>query len=229
MFIFPAHLFNPDPVKVDVVPRVISGGTSLSGDEDVIETDGGGRWEISYGNMDVDGIHLQRVWDAWTSHLAGGAQTVLVPILSLGTAPRPVAGGHLADPSDIYADDDFFPTEVRFGSPHIIATVIADATLRATTLQISVAQGARVEPGMKFSVNNRGFKIERVLSRAGMAATCKVSPPAREAIVAGTAANFDWPVVLCRAVIGQDLSAAISLGMFGETSISFVEDTSYGS
>jgi hypothetical protein len=224
IFVFPAHLFNPDPVKADVVPRVISGGTALNGEEDVIQTDGGGRWEISYGEMDVDSPYLQRVWDAWTSHLSGGAQTVLVPLLSLGTAPRPVAGNGIADPSDFVADDDYFPTEVRYAAPHISATVSASAALRATTLQLTVSQGAEIQPGMKFSVDGRGFKVERVLSRSRMTATCKVAPPAREAIPAGTSADFEWPVVRCRAAIGQDLSAAISLGMFGTTSISFVED-----
>jgi hypothetical protein len=229
MYIFPAHLFNPDPVKADVASRVISGGTAINGEEDVIATDGGGRWEISYGEVDLDGPYLQQVWEAWTSHLAGGAQTVLVPLLSLGTAPRPIIGNGLAEPSDILADDDYFPTDVRFAAPYIVATVSADAALRATTLQLSVAQGAQLQPGMKFSVAGRGFKIERVISRAGMTAICIVSPPTRAPITAGAAANFDWPTVMCRGVVGQDLAATISLGMFGTTSISFVEDTSYGS
>jgi hypothetical protein len=228
MFIFPAHRFNPDPVKADVVPRVVSGGTAIGGEEDVIQTDGGGRWEISYGEMDVDGADLQRLWDAWTGHLSGGVQPVLVPLLSLDTAPRPVAGNGLACPSDLYADDDYFPTEVRFASPYIIAAVAAPAALRATTLQLVVSQGAAVQPGMKFSVGSRGFKIEQVLSRNGLAATVKVSPPAREPIAAGASADFDWPVVVCRAAIGQDLAAAMSLGMYGSTSITFVEDTHYG-
>lgn len=224
MFIFPAHLFNPDPVKADVVPRVVSGGTALSGEEDVIQTDGGGRWEISYGEIDLDDPHRQRVWDAWTSHLSGGAQTVLVPMLSLGTAPRPVAGNGVADPSDIVSDDDYFPTSVGFAYPHIVASVTQAAALRATTLELVVTQGAQIQPGMKFSVGGRGFKVERVTARSGLAATCVVTPPAREAISEGAVANFDWPVVRCRAALGQDLSAAISLGMFGTTSISFVED-----
>jgi hypothetical protein len=62
-----------------------------------------------------------------------------------------------------------------------------------------------------------------------MTAICIVSPPTRAPITAGAAANFDWPTVMCRGVVGQDLAATISLGMFGTTSISFVEDTSYGS
>lgn len=228
MFIFPAHRFNPDPVRADVVPRVVSGGTALSGEEDVIQTDGGGRWEISYGEMDVDGIDLQRLWDAWTGHLAGGAQSVLVPILSLGTAPRPIAGNGFADPSDIYADDEYFPTEVRFASPHIVSVVGANAALRATTLQIVIEQGSRIQPGVKFSIGRRAYKVNRVTASGGLSATCVITPPLREAVTAGTSVNFDWPVVEARAVLGQDLGAAISLGMFGTTAISFVEHISDG-
>lgn len=223
MFIFPAHRFNPDPVKADVVPRVISGGTALSGEEDVIQTDGGGRWEISYGEMDIDGPDLQRLWDAWTGHLAGGAQSVLVPLLSLGTAPRPAAGRGFADPSDIWADDDYFPTEVRFAAPHIVAVVGADAALRATTIEIVIQQGSRVRPGVKFSIGPRAYKVGRVTARDDLSATCIITPPLREPVTSGATINFDWPVVEARAALGQDLGALISLGMFGTTAISFVE------
>lgn len=227
LYVFPAHRFNPDPVKADVVPRVVSGGTALSGDEDVIQADGGGRWEINYGEIDVDGVELQRLWDAWTGHLSGGVQPILVPILSLATAPRPIAGNGLADPSDFYDDDDYFPTDVRFASPLIVAAVSASAALRATTLQVAVSQGAAIQPGMKFSIGYRAYKVERVTARSGMTATCIVSPPLREAVSVGAAVNFDWPVVVCRAVVGQDLAATVTLGMFGTTTVSFVEDTSY--
>jgi hypothetical protein len=232
MRVVPSHLFNPDPVSADVVSRVISGGTALSGEEDVIATDGGGRWEISYGEMDIDhngeDPYLQRVWDAWTSHFAGGAQSFLMPLLSLATAPRPIGGNQLATPSDIYADDDYLPTEVRFSSPHIIAAMGDDVALRATTMEIVITQGAAVQPGMKFSVGTRAYKIERVLSRDGLTAVCKTAPPAREAIEQGAEVNFDWPVVECRAVIGQGLAASMMQGMFGTVALAAVEHVTYG-
>lgn len=227
MFIVPAHVFNPDPVTADVVPRTISGGTAISGEEDVIQTDGGGRWEVSWGEIDLDTVYQRRLWDAWTSHLAGGSQPVLVPLLSVDTAPRSVAGNGLAVPSDLYVDDEWFPTEARFASPHIVAAVGTNAALRATTLTIVISQGAAVQPGVKFSIGRRAYKVERVLSRNGLAATCKISPPLREPATAGGAVNFDWPVVQCRAVIGQGLAAQVSYG-FSTVSVSFVEDFGNG-
>lgn len=228
MFIFPVHLFNPASIKAGVVENVISGGQALSGDEDVIATDGGGRWQITYSGINLRTAEQERKWDAWASHLAGGARAIYVPLVSLRTAPRPVAGVGLARPSAIYADDPYFPTEVRFASPYIVAQTVGAAALRATTLTILVTQGARIQGGEKFSINGRAHKIERVTARNGMQATCIISPPTRAAIGAGTAVEFGWPYVQCKAAIGQDLIPDMSFGRNGAVSVTFVEDFSDG-
>lgn len=226
MFIFPAHVLNPETVSAGPERRVISGGVSLSGDEDVIQTDGGGRWSIKYGEMWLDSPALERLWTQWDSYLAGGARTVLVPLLSVSTAPRPVTGGEPLTPSDIVSDDDVFPSIVGFGSPHVRASLVSTAPLRSTEMVIQVTQGARITGGEKFSVGGRGFLIERVRFRSGMQATCDVWPPCREALSSGAALNFDWPTVRCRAVIGQDIIPPIGWGNYAPVSISFVEDFS---
>lgn len=204
----------------------MSGGVSLSGDEDVIQTDGGGRWSIKYGEMTLDSPFLERLWTQWESYLAGGARTVLVPLLSVATAPRPVVGLEPLTPSDIASDDEVFPEQVGFASPHVKAVLVNGVALRSTEMVIEITQGGRLAGGEKFSVDGRGFLIERVISRSGMRATCSVWPPCREELPAGAALNFDWPVVRCHAVVGQDLNPPMSWGNFGSTSIAFVEDFS---
>jgi len=225
-FIFPAHRFNPDPVKADVQVRTIQGGTSLAGETDVIATDGGGRWEITYFDLDLDSPALQRLLASWNSFMAGGAKSFLVPLLSIDTAPRPLSGGEATDPGAFAVDDDRFPLEVGYVTPHIVAEVAADAALRATTLRILVTTGSEIEGGEKFSIGTRGYKVERVLSRSGMTATCLITPPLRLAVSQGDAVNFDWPVTRCHLVPGQDISPEISLGLYGSIGISFEEDFS---
>jgi hypothetical protein len=225
--IFPAHTFCPETVTAAVVPDVVSGGTSLAGEQDVIEQDGGGRWMITMSGIALDTPYEQRLWKAQIAKLAGGATRMLVPLLSVATAPRPIAGNGFATPSDLYANDDYFPTEVRFASPHVIATISAAVALRSTTMQITVSQGGQVQPGMDYSVGVHAYTVQEVVSRSGLTAVVKTTPPAREAISAGTAANFDYPCVVCRAVPGQSLSAAINSGLYGDVEIQFVEDTAY--
>lgn len=228
LFIFPVHHFRPTQVSAAPVPQVISGGTNLNNDETVIQTDGGGRWAITYSGMTLRSPFQQRLWDSWVSYLRGGARAVLCPILSLPTAPRPLAGGGaILRPSKLAANDDRFPTSVSYASPYIVATVIRDVAARATTMTLNVSQGARIEGGEKFEISGRGFVIERVLSRpSAQSATVIVSPPARAAIASGSPAIFDWPKVQAKAATGQTLAPDISFGRTATASISFVEDFS---
>lgn len=226
MYIFPLHRFAPEAIKADVVAKVVSGGTALNDEEDVIQTDGGGRWEIGFSGISLRTVWRERAWSAWTSYLAGGARRVLVPVYALRTAPRPVSGSGLLRPSNVVADDDVFPTSLAFAAPYIVAQCVGPVAVRATTLSIAVAQGARVQPGMRFGAGVRAYKIEQVISRDGLSATVKISPPARAAIAAGDPLNFNWPLVQCRAVTGQDLAADMMWGRQGTTSLAFVEDFS---
>jgi len=226
MFVFPAHFFNPTNVRAGIEPRVISGGTSLSGEETVIQTDGGGKWRVEYSDIDLDDPDLERLWSQWVSYLAGGSRAVLVPILSLRTAPRPYVGAPDADPSSLTYDDEDFPTDVRFASPHIIAHVVSHDPNAPVFMEIEVTQGSRLRGGEKFSIGNRAYLIERVISRDGQRATVRVSPPRRIATPANAPANFEWPLVQCRAEVGQSLTPDMEFGQFATVAISFVEDFS---
>lgn len=220
MFIWPAQLFNPRQVTVRPVEMVISGGTSLSGEEDIISTDGGGRMEIS-----MDGIALRtpaqiRAWEAWSVHLAAGKVDVLVPLLSLYTANRPSHGRGLMTVSKIVADDPVWPTQVSVSSPQIVATIAADAAVRSSQVAISVGKGAPLSGGEKFSVGNRAYKIGRPLGGN----LFQIWPPLREAVIAGAACEFDWPRVKCRSVPGESFAPALDFGRRSEVSIRFLEN-----
>lgn len=225
-FIFPSHRFNPKGIKALPVPRVIDGGEALNGDRDTIETDGGGRWQITYSGIDLRNPIQERLWNAWMMKIGSGAVPCLVPTLSLQTAPRPSAGRGIMRPSELYVDDDTFPTVVRYATPYIVANLVGSVGLRETVMTILVTQGARVEAGASFGIGQRGYVIEQVLSRTGQQVTVLVKTPARQAYTPGTPVNFEWPVVRCKAVPGQDLTPDKSFGRYASMSISFVEDFS---
>ena len=217
--VFPAHLFSPNRVRSYIERKALSGGTSLSGVEDTVIIDGGGRWRIDYGDIALDDESALRAWDAWNGYLNAGTADVLVPVLSLETAPRPVLGQGFMPPSDLYADDPLFPTVVRFQAPYIVAQVAAAAPLRATMIRITMQRGAPIRGGERVSFGDRGYRIRRKVGDD----VYQIEPPLRAPIAAGTAANFDWPVVRCRAVPGEDWTPMVEMGRFAEASISFVE------
>lgn len=221
MFIWPAHIFNPREIGPPrIVESVISGGTSLSGEEEVIATDGGGRWEISFSGITLNTPAKIKAWEAWEGHLARGATDVLVPLLTLGHANRTSNGLVPMGVSRLVANDPVFPTDVRYSSPPIVARVAANAFLRATTVFIDVIKGAPLVGGEKFSVAGRGYRVIRPVGGGAFL----IEPPLRSAIASDTLIEFAWPLLKCRSAPGESWSPQLSYGRFGEVSIRFLEN-----
>ncbi len=218
--IFPAHVLNPDPVRAGIAGRLISGGTSLSGDETVIQTDGGGRIEITYGEMDLDDPDNRRLYDIWQDYFSAG-NPALIPVLALELAPVPDGAS-----SAFVANDPYFPTAAGFSPYYVIAETVGAASLRATSIVVEVSQGDAPKHATWFGLGARAYRIQRVESLGSNQYLLSFLPPLRAAIADGTYVNFDWPCVQCRAVLGQDLIPNISLGQYGSISIAFVEDFS---
>lgn len=218
-YIFPVHLFNPAAVNARPVAQVISGGTSLSGIEETIATDGGGRWVVEYSGIELRTPQQQRVWSAWAGYLAGGVVECLVPLLSLATAPRPMAWDGPRRVSTLVVDDPVFPTSVQYAAPLIAASLADDADVRATTLAIDLTSAGEILGGEKLSIGEYAYKIVR---KTG-ANTFNVTPPLREAVSEDDAVEFNWPLVKCRAAPGQDLETPITRGRFSTVSIVFLE------
>lgn len=219
-YVFPAHIFNPREVSARIVESVISGGKALSGDEDVIATDGGGRWEVSYSGITLRSPTQIRAWEAWEGELARGITDVLVPMLSLGSANRSSHGRGLMAVSKLLYDDPVFPSVVSYSAPHIVAHLGAGASVRATSLNIVVDKGAPLTGGEKFSLAGRGYRVVRETSPG----IFKVEPPLRDAASSGAACNFDWPTVKCRSAPGESWSPTIEYGRRAEVSIRFLEN-----
>lgn len=218
LFIFPTHHFNPQEVNARPVQQVISGGVSLSGEEDVITTDGGGRWRIDYSGISLRTPFQQRVWSAWAGHLAGGAVECRVPLLSLNTAPRPKAWDRAIPAGKLVWDDPFYASNVGYSQPRIVARIGASAGLRATMLSIVLDSSGRIESGEKFSVNGRAYRIIRRIENL-----YQIDPPLREPVAANQPIEFNWPVVRARLMAGQDMEGMVRLGRFSDVSVSFVE------
>jgi hypothetical protein len=230
-FTFPLGvIFNPREIKASIVYQAVVGPPSISGVVQTLRTDGGGLWRV-----DMTGIPLRtpkdvRAWEAWQAEFGGGAGTCIVPIPSIGLAHRPLAGGKPIRTGGLYpqSDDACFPEALDYGAPIIVAEVVGDAALRATTITINVIRGGRLTGGEKFGLTHatmgkRMYRIRRVLSRpTDQSATVLIETPLREAVVSGATVNFDLPAVLSRAIPEQDFGVALSRNR-GEVSISFLE------
>lgn len=227
---FPIHLFNPAVIKPALSRRTISGGESLSGDTDVISIDGGGRWEVSFGGIELIEDDQVAAWNVWDMHLANGVTQCVVPIALPRQAPLPFIGNEYPEMGELEAssDDPYFPNAEGRAVPSVLATIDEAAALRATELTITIVRGRRLKGSEPFTIVHptaaeRIYRVKRVLSWSDQTAVVQIEPPLREAVAADTPADFDWPRFVARAAPSQDLAPEIEFGTANPVSITFVE------
>ncbi|MEG3086188.1 hypothetical protein [Sphingomonas sp. PB4P5] len=221
MKVFPTRLFYFDGANPDIERRTISGGESLSGEEDLIATDGGGRVFVDFTNAYLDEPDEALAWSALGTLLDDGATPIVVPIgdadaQQRGDITTPVGGDPWWDEAD-FAD----------GVSGI--TLSAAAALRATTLVLALDPGEQpVRPGIWFSIkhatySHRAYKVAEIVSQNSASATIRIRPPLREATASATQVEFSDPK--CVMHVDGSMQGPRTLG-FAEGSVRFVEDFS---
>lgn len=217
MRVFPTPLFCFENQEADLERRILTGGASLSGQEDVIAADGGGRFFAEFSEAYLDDPALAQAWRGIAATLQDGVVPVIVPI---------------GDQRHGFGREVRYPTTVGFWTESEYATgtspvkLSAAAALRATTLNLSLAYlPAPLRAGMWLSIDHatnrhRAYRIAEVVSQTGTAAQIKISHPLREATAINTPVEFDDPRCVCR-VDGQMRSPS-SMG-FASGQVRFVE------
>lgn len=197
--------------------RVIVGGASLSGQEDVVATDGGGRVYIEFSNVDLDDVTLAQAWRGMSATLQDGVVPVIVPLGDL----RHQFGRDIRVPRTVG-----FWTEAEYAVGTSPIKLASGAALRATTLDLALSFApAPLRAGMWLSIDHatyrhRAYRVAEVVSQTGSAATVKISHPLREAALANTPVEMDDPRCVCR-VDGQ-MRSPTTMG-FASGQVRFVE------
>lgn len=193
-----------------------SGGTSLSGYEDVIRTDGGGFLSVEFSSGETWERQDTLAWRAITDGMDGGAVAVVVHFCD--RLHQPVGDLALVPHSDgtPFSDDSLYRSSGAEGS------LLADAALRATSIRMSIASEKPLIGGELFTIvhPNWGERAYRIIRIDGD--TVHIRPPLREAAPAGTVLDFDDP--RCRMRLVGAPSNATNMGRFQSVSARFVED-----
>jgi hypothetical protein len=211
--------FADEDVRVD--GSTITGGTSLSGFEDVIRVDGGGIWRADYtggdfGNRDDAGRAETMEWRAFNAAMLGGSATAIVRFCDRHHQP---IGPAFTVPGTTYA--------TAGAAASVVSVVNGQAGgLRATVLDIDIVSERPLDIWARFTHTHpawgeRAYEIYDVQS-SGRRHRVTIQPPIRGGIAAGDPLDFDD--VRCRMRRTSPASNALSGGVFSSGSISFVED-----
>lgn len=234
MYLWPFRLLPPLSARWYRQGATQLGPVSIDGaQQQASRTDGGGLWRLDCtfsANTRARILALR----AWHEYLDAGTVEFLMPVLDLHFAPRNTVAGVPQKPGSPTPATDCFSESGSYGSPMMVASVVEDAALRATSLAISMTQGASPEAGQIFSINHasvgwRKYNIQRIADSAGDAFTLAIRPPLREAVSADDAIEFDMPRCVMR--LHPESANALSLPVEmlnggGTVSASFIESMS---
>lgn len=220
MLVFPTHLLGFSGIAADIERRVTPGGTSLSGQEDVVASDGGGRFFVEFSEPYLDQREVALAWRAIAAKLGDGPVPIIVPIGDL----RHQFNQDIRIPQSLP-----WWTEGEYVSTDTGASASATAALRDVALEVSISfLPGPLLAGMWLSIDHptfrhRAYRIAEVVAQTAHSASLILSHPLREAVAVGTPIEFVDPRCTCH-VDGTMLSPT----SYGFTDVSnalrFVED-----
>jgi hypothetical protein len=217
MRVFPTSLFCFEAQDADIERRILTGGASLSGQEDVTSADGGGRFFAEFTNAYLDEADVALAWRGIAATLGDGVVPVIVPIGDI----RHQFGRDVRYPRTVG-----FWTEAEYAVGTSPVKLSANAALRATTLNLTLTHiPAPLRQGMWLSIDHtvlrhRAYRIAEVVSQTGTAAQITITPPLREAALTNAPVELDDPRCVCR-VDGTMRSP--TTGGYASGSVRFVE------
>lgn len=223
--IFPTGRFGFGEQEVNIERQTLRGGTALSGEQDVVSTDGGGRVYAEFAKGPLVDRALNLAWRALVTILEEGVTPVIVPFCDLRHQPYgavALTGGVPHSDGSPFSDDSLYVSGTGGGA------LVTDYPLRATTIRILTTIAQPLIGGEWFAIqhptkNWRAYRIAKVEPVAGAPGGYDVSfrPPLREAVVYGEAVELINP--RCLMIMDQQANTRLEHHRYGEAAIRFVE------
>lgn len=228
---WPEWVLRPTGVTpLHLTAMTTSGGKSPSGSEQIVGNSPG-RNRIVFDGVSVTTAEQERVWRSIAASLGGRSGVIMVPVMSRRTAPWPTVGG-IAQRSRMkvaLTDDILFSNGADLYAKVITAEADMLAVAGSIAFDIRMKTGSALKSGMVFQTGEYAYTLTRVLSATADGSdtvySVKFLPPAREDIGADDELDFDNPRFRARLEDDQAMSLDLAQMRFGNTTLSFIEDT----
>ncbi len=228
--IWPLGILTPQNIARRYLPMSVAGGAAVSGWTQTVVSPSA-RWAIGYENIICLTNKQIRLRDALEVILEGRATPIIVPLCEGNR--RPLVSDNPPSSEVPHSDETYFDDDTGYVGSPIYVDVDTDAALRATTLSLTVTSAGTLQPGQHFSIGERLYRIQRLISSAGdptgspavpMTYVVTIRPGLRELVVAGTPANFTDPVCKCRLASDNEMGFTLEMLKRGTFSVNFIED-----
>ncbi|WP_026227238.1 hypothetical protein [Hoeflea sp. 108] len=225
--IWPCSRLVPRNISVDPASRTMAGPASVSGFTQVVASDAG-LWKATYEEIpvrDAQGIGLVQLWRAIAVQAEGRLNPILICVHDIERKPFPIGLSDADLKGEVpHSDDALFDDGAGYVSSVIDVSLLSDATIRSTMLNVIKALSGDLEPGHRFSIGERLYQVRSVVAQDAVTATIKIWPPLREAWHAGSRLEFDRPVLRVRLASDKEMDLPLELGRWSFPTVNFIED-----
>lgn len=233
---WPRNTLAPKHCSVNKAYRSTSGGVSLSGYERSVASDAG-VWVGSYSEFPVPTPQMVLLWRALESTFSGRQNSMLIPIYESIRAPVVASyqadkwlnsGGqqNQMDQSGVpHSDGTLHSDGTGYYSSGIDVVLDAEVAMRGVFLTLGKRCCGDIQPGHRFSIGERLFEVDKIVSQTSTVANVKVWPPSREAFAAGSFADFVNPVLKAKLTSDQGMDLRLEWNRYGFPTIEFIEET----
>ena len=227
-FIWPVHQFTPRFQKWGLRGVAKTGGASIAGIVQAVRVDGGGYWGAELREISLQRADQIRAWRAWEVLLDGGAQPVVLEMCDPRQRPDVIIGGVAAKAHKVkHSDGTPFSDGKGYASVPIDALTAASATLRATTLDLTIPN-VSLRGGEHFSIehatkSHRLYRVRTVEDLGGGVQRITFRPPLREATPSGTRVEFNNPRCVMRVIDGDQMPLEIEEFRRATANVIFIE------
>ncbi len=226
---WPGNILKPQTVSVDLAHRNLRSPSAANGFTQVV-SNSAGLWKVSYSDIPVYSASMIKLWRAIDTLSEGQLNPISIPAWDLPRSPGSTddygtnVRNIVANPVP-HSDGAYFSDGSGYRSSYTNIYVALGAIAGSTTVSLSKSLPVvSLEPGQRFSINDRLYQIQRIVSQDNSTATITIRPPLRRAILSGERAEFDLPRVRVKLTTDTSMFLPLNFNQQSFPPLDFIED-----
>ena len=216
MIIWPKTL-SPQVITADPIPRNLSSTVSTEGTSQTVSS-GAPIWYVVYGNIPVVTEDQINTWRAISALVEGSLTPIVLPLYRFQQPNYEIELSQTTfDDNATFSDGSLFEGNTV---DCFLSTEIFSGTI---TANFNYVYGKKLLPGQTFSIDNRAYRVKKIISETETTQQIKFTPPARQNHLNGSRVEIDDPKIQVVLENDKAMLLELQLGRWGFPSLSFVE------
>ncbi len=227
--IWPWRLLQPQSISVDIAHRNLRSPSAANGFTQVV-SNSAGLWSVSFSSIPAYSQSMIKCWRAIDTLAEGQLNPISIPVYDWPRSPSATDnyGRNLYDfytKQVFHSDGSPFDDGTGYTSTYTNVVAASNGVIGGTTISVvKNTENVTLEPGQRFSINDRLYQIRTVTSQTDTLATMTVRPPFREAFSIGDPLEFDMPRLRVKLLSDTAMALPLNFNQQSFPSLDFIED-----